>query len=252
MKIKKLIVKHEYLLLALSTGLFLGVVLFIYQGYNIDQGISSSGHNLLFRSLSFALLTSAIFYTSEIGLEQLHVRINLFWRRLLQIGLGTTVVFFLYNYFWQWNDLYFQSYLKLLAEFTGVMIIPIVFHFLIYKNKLIDNQSPEMLKISSANGKQVVSLRKHDFLMAKAEDNYVKLFYIKNGDMEQLLLRATLSHIVNQINQPEVLQCHRSFVVNRENIVHQEKKNNKLLLTIQGYPLPVPVSPKYQQQFVFE
>lgn len=252
MKVTITALKREVLLLAAITGLFLGIVLFIYQGYNIHTGISISGHSLLIRSILFALLTSIVFLSTEILIEYLKINIRLVLRRLGQTLVAGSLVFLLYNYFWQWTDLSIYSYVKLLAEFAGVMIIPLTFHFLIFRKAGDKDTVSEMLKIGSANGKQVIRIRKQDFLLAKAEDNYVKLFYLKNGNPEQHLIRATLSQIIKQINHQDVQQCHRSFVINRENIVFQEKKNSKLLVTIKGYPLPIPVSPKYQEQFAYE
>jgi DNA-binding LytR/AlgR family response regulator len=47
-----------------------------------------------------------------------------------------------------------------------------------------------------------------------AEDNYSRLFYLKDGNLREKLLRITLKGIEQQIEHPDIVRCHRSYMVN--------------------------------------
>lgn len=67
----------EKWLVTLLTGFSLFFVLFIYQGYNIQAGVSYSGHSLLFRASAFGFLTSLTFFINEFYLSDLFSSIKI-------------------------------------------------------------------------------------------------------------------------------------------------------------------------------
>jgi adenylate cyclase len=47
-----------------------------------------------------------------------------------------------------------------------------------------------------------------------AEDNYSRIFLLEDGKLREKLLRITLKGIEQQIQDPDIVRCHRSFIIN--------------------------------------
>jgi DNA-binding LytR/AlgR family response regulator len=73
----------------------------------------------------------------------------------------------------------------------------------------------------------------------KSEDNYVFIYYLKNDEIKNKMLRSTLSNIHKQI--PKLIKTHRSFLVNPEYIKNLKgnSQNAKLSLHIDSVIIPV-------------
>jgi DNA-binding LytR/AlgR family response regulator len=53
-----------------------------------------------------------------------------------------------------------------------------------------------------------------DLWYVSAEDNYSRLFWKENEQMQERLLRITLKNLEPQLEDPAIVRCHRSFLVN--------------------------------------
>lgn len=245
--------KHtkEYLI-TLSTGLMLFFVLYVYKAYDIQQNDSYSGHSHLFRSIVFGLATSFIFFINEFLLAQkvlkkpLQTLSYISWITW-EIFTGTNVTFLLFNYFWNWTELYWFAYFLLLFEYTCVVIFPI---FII--NKLYQKQSKaksEILYFYSENGKNKISLQPDAFLYLKSEDNYIKVFYLSDNQVKNQLLRNSLKNIETTYSKsPYILRCHRGYIINPKKIIKTFENNRNFQVEI-AHHITLPVSQKYRSNF---
>ncbi|MDW7690853.1 LytTR family DNA-binding domain-containing protein [Flammeovirgaceae bacterium SG7u.111] len=238
------------LFLSVLSGLFLGFSLFVYQAYNIPTGISASGHSLGLRALAFGLTTSLLFAGNEYIYHRF-LKLKLLLWRSWEIWCGATATFLLYNYFWNWFDLLPETYFRMFAEYFGIIIIPLSAAYFFEKNAFKEKETQQELPLvfTSSNGKQSIQMEAEDFLYAKAEDNYVKIFYLKNNEPKSVLLREKLSNIEKQLIVSQFARCHRSYLVNKANISHVEKKNQRVLLHLKNVEDPLPVSASYVQEF---
>ncbi|NGP75280.1 LytTR family transcriptional regulator [Balneolaceae bacterium YR4-1] len=243
--------KLEYLL-TLSTGFFLFVVLYLYEGFNIQQGLSLSGHSLLFRALSFGALTSLSFYINEMYTKKMFrpdsVLQLIAWHSW-EIFKGACLTFLLFNFFWNWTEFTWASFSLLLGEYTIVMIFPIAVSYLAAGQAKRATFSESMLVFESENKKDRLAVHPENFLYITSEDNYIDIYYLLSGKVEHQLQRNTLKNIQSAFREnPYLKKCHRSYLVNPQNIrqIHHSGKSMKLNL---GHQIEIPVSGKYFSEF---
>lgn len=62
--------------------------------------------------------------------------------------------------------------------------------------------------------REVLSLGPETLVYLHAGGNYVDVHYLRNGAPATTLLRTSLSGLVAQVDQPALVQCHRSYFVN--------------------------------------
>lgn len=248
----------EKIVLTIFSGLFLTFSLYVYQAYNIHNGISATGHSLLFRALSFGVLTSFIFYINEFWLSpMIDWNINKMVWRVWELWFGGTMTFLLFNYFWNWQEMRWFSYFQLLLEYVGVIIIPIglsYFAKIHFQNKYsnietVKPSKPEKITFQSSNDKTKLTLFPNDFLYATSADNYVEIIYLVNQQTQKTLLRGTLKDLENQFPNLPFQRCHRSYFINTQNIQIVKKESQKMVVQLKDIDVIIPISKKYQTTF---
>jgi len=99
--------------------------------------------------------------------------------------------------------------------------------------------------LKGGNKNEVVKVEKKDLILLQAADNYVMLFLDKEGKLEKHMIRATLSQLVDQMDDPDILRVHRSHVINFSKAQSLEGKSPNYFVKMQVYPDSVPVSRSY-------
>lgn len=90
----------------------------------------------------------------------------------------------------------------------------------------------------------------HQLKFVEALQNYVQLTFINAaGDLTTQTERATLKHLLSEMEGSPIVRCHRSFLVNREAITSIEGNAQGLLLTLTDCDQRVPVSRTYVDAF---
>lgn len=239
-------------LVSLFTGLALFFVLFIYKAYNIQEGLSYSGHGLLLRSISFGFLTSLSFFINEFYLSSVFLISNLKQKLTWiawEIFMGANLTFLLFNYFWNWTELHWNGYFLMLLEYTCVVTFPILFvHVLARKSKSNLVESGK-LHFQSENGKHRIILRLDTFLYIRSGDNYVEVFYVSDNKVKCELLRNSLKTIETEYAEsPSLARCHRSFIINPTQINQIISTSRQIHLDL-GHGIIIPVSQKYRSNF---
>jgi len=235
------------------TGLFLFIALFIYRAYHVDAVEAYSGHSLFSRALIQAISTSLIFYIFQFHIAS-YLKAKKKFKQLiinvLSIFTGLNVTFLFFNYFYNWTELYWSSYVKFLYEYPLIVVIPILIGYLIGVIRKQNTISSTInLEFSSENGKQSISIKAEHFLYLKSADNYIEIYYRNDESIKKQLFRNTLKNIEQQHHKsPFVRRCHRSYLVNPLNIqVTNQIGVNSLKLFIGEFE--VPVSTKYMKEF---
>lgn len=124
-------------------------------------------------------------------------------------------------------------------------------HYVRNKLELLIDKSPEMqsgktitLHDDSAGGNGL-TIPVADFLYAEVRKNNVIVFYQKNSNVQTHEMRMTLASLIGSIDEPDIIQCHRSFVVNVANITSAKGNSNGYQLLMGNCPNLVPVSRSY-------
>ena len=86
----------------------------------------------------------------------------------------------------------------------------------------------------------------NNLLYLEAQKNNVSVCYLKEGKPTQVEIHTTLSAVIEELKEFEnIFQCHRSFVVNVNNITSAHGNSNGYQLTLGQCTNSIPVSRSY-------
>lgn len=82
-----------------------------------------------------------------------------------------------------------------------------------------------------------------DLILIKSCDNYIEVFYEEDDTIQSNLIRSTISSVNDMTrNYPNLMQCHRSYLVNIDKIDSVKGNSRGYLLTLKGDLRNIPVS----------
>lgn len=95
------------------------------------------------------------------------------------------------------------------------------------------------------------SIKKEDVLYLEAADNYVIIHYLDHKKPAKYMIRNTLKRFEAELPDAGLVRCHRSFMVNMDNVKMIRKEKEGLII---GFELPVelsvPISKTYLDLFI--
>lgn len=105
------------------------------------------------------------------------------------------------------------------------------------KPKLQDN------KITlSTDTSETFSLKLTELVYAAAVDNYTEIYWRNEGKVAVKLLRATLKNIEAQLHNQFMVRCHRSYLINVQEIESISGNTNGYKLKMKNTEVEIPVS----------
>lgn len=115
----------------------------------------------------------------------------------------------------------------------------------------IDHSATPSLRLSFKLGKnKEFSLDTRDLLYVEAMQNYVVLHYLREGLPQTQVIRSTIVNVIKQVSGTAILRCHRSYLVNAENVNTVSGNAQGLKLSIRGEEgVEIPVSRTYIEAF---
>jgi hypothetical protein len=247
-------------LFAISIGVFLALFLLVFQPFGVNNFDPTFHISLEFALAvgAFGVLVTATVAVNEFLLRPLVLR-QLTRRRLIAwlawtFLLVATGVFLLYNWFGNWHDFRWSSYLGFIRDVSLLISLPVA-GFLFYirhewlKSEYVQLQAihlsgpaPRLVHFSSDNGKDQVSVALDDLLYLESQDNYVAVTWVEGGARRASLIRSSLKRLEEILDEPLLLRCHRSFIVNLARVRGCRGNRHGLQLTLEGADRPVPVS----------
>lgn len=99
------------------------------------------------------------------------------------------------------------------------------------------------ISIKGKNQNEEVQFLEKEFIMAKAQANYVDVYYLKNGHLEKKMIRSTLSSIMENITFAE--QIHRSYLVNPAQIKGISGNTRQATIILNYIDDEIPISSKH-------
>ncbi|WP_372647888.1 LytR/AlgR family response regulator transcription factor [Draconibacterium sp.] len=251
--------KKDRYFLVLTVLVFSIFFINVFKPWNIGRWYSDSPIIQFLRLSSYGFISSLVLLITQFPLRKIFhqqtfkLKSYLLWI-LVEIVLISLVYIFLYgnpigNFI---NDFLFSLKYTVL----GIMI-PYSFALLLiyYKkhieeieqlqNKLSGTDKNQLLTFTDEKGKPRFSVRSKDFLYIESTDNYVTVNFILEGKLQRKLLRNTMKNIESQLGSESILRCHRSFIVNIQNVDFVQKENKKLSLHLNSSEVTIPVSEKY-------
>lgn len=258
----------QNLSICILTGLFIAVFLLVFRPFGINNWNSPF---LNLKIAGFGFVTALILLTRYFVIPTLFKNFENTENWTLSFELGTTFitisVIAIANYYYlNLIVLVSVSHIRFLhmAVYTFLLgIFPVsalkVLNYILQLNKYLALASalPEQRQnnknkcgyicVIAENGIDKIRMLLNDLVFIEAEDNYCRLNYFQKGILEKRLLRNTLTHIQNQLHDVAIVRCHRSFMINLNQV-------EKVIGNAQGYrfcirasTLQVPVGRKYNQ-----
>lgn len=96
--------------------------------------------------------------------------------------------------------------------------------------------------------KDCLKIMPDNFLYAEVTKNYVTVYYFDKGKVASKSLRTTLANITESLQEtPQIIRCHRAFIINTDNVVDISGNSHGYQLTLKDIKTPIPVSRQYTQ-----
>lgn len=104
----------------------------------------------------------------------------------------------------------------------------------------------QIISFYSDNQKDFIEFEISDFLYIESSKNYVEIYLWNENKVTQKTFRSTLKRAIDFFSDtPEVIQCHRAFIVNTSKINNVKGNSQGLRLDLENCDIEVPVSRGY-------
>jgi len=271
---------------AVVIGAFVGVFLLLFQPFGI--GIWETSNKTL-KILGFGLATFVITAFTFIVLPRLFSRqfSDERWtvgREILLIA-GNILLIAIANRLYLewlvqqeggsgsggWLGMILVTFLIGLFPTAGAVLLNYVRQLKKYSESASQfiQHSPALLRVDSAepllttpastaitlladNEKDTLTLNVTDLLYIESSDNYCTVVYQQGNKVSKPLLRSSLSRLSAQINQPPIVRCHRSYLVNLDRVERVTGNAQGYKLHLSDDKFTVPVSRQYNDTLVAE
>ncbi|MBU4269002.1 MAG: LytTR family transcriptional regulator [Acidobacteria bacterium] len=111
------------------------------------------------------------------------------------------------------------------------------------------NLSPQVVLLAE-NNRDTFQVTLADLLFIQAEENYIQVYY-KGEKPGRMLLRSSLTRIERQLHPfyPRLFRCHRTCIVNSNQIVNVAGNAQGLKLTLRDTTVSITVARRYVNEF---
>jgi len=154
-----------------------------------------------------------------------------------------------------------QRFLSLLSITVLVLAIPysLTWLWLSLKDKrvklegLTQNTSQEfqerqMITFRDETEKMRFSIKSRDILHVESTDNYVTIYTNDKGKLKKIMLRNTMKRLEKELEGTLIQRCHRSYMVNFENIKQVKLLGTNLYIYMDfSEEIRLPVSKSYAE-----
>ena len=257
---------RRWLLTSAGAGTFVAVFLLVFQPFGSAQWDDPAKPYIL---VGYGLVTFACL----VGLGLMFPRVfrNVFEEKNWTVGREIAWTLFVMVFIALGNILYsqwtmgngFGHLLFWLGITAAVGVIPsTVITLLTYMRLLrkyagddleVKTREPEIspvvasatITFTAENEKDSLTLPVVDLLFVESADNYSEIIFLQNEKTKKTLLRGSLSRFEEQAHHPDVVRCHRSFVVNLQRVGSISGNAQGYKLQLQNYPAPIPVARRY-------
>ncbi len=265
--------KKNRVFLVVFNSVFLILFLNIYLPFNIEQWAGTEEGNYLLILSLFWLIASLIIAFSQFVLRYLFkqnefiIKTYLIWIffEYFIIGIILTIIFSDFNSFISFlMELGFSVRLIFAIAIIPNALVILILSLLKYKREMSEKEeeieelrierkkvvvSNELINLPDDKGSIKFSLPLDDMLYLESTDNYVVVFYTSNGVVKKELLRNSLKKLENVFGDLPLKRCHRSYMVNLNNLSLVKKSGQKMILSLSNTSETIPVSKTYQKEF---
>jgi hypothetical protein len=117
---------------------------------------------------------------------------------------------------------------------------------LITGRKLADDE--KIIELRDASSKNPVKLSTHDLLYVEAAENYITVVWQQGHVIKKEMIRMTMKAANQQINDPLIVFCHRSFIVNLRKVQNIGSHSGVFSVILNGMDIAIPLSGTYKKE----
>ena len=221
------------------------------------------GYGLIcFVMLGLDLWTGPMIFRRQI--EEGNWKVYMHILAMVWLFIRSTAVILLFNYLLGISQFTISGFFVVLGNVVAITSIPAALVILILynyelrlnlqaaqsMNEAVMTSPPEdpnsldtVVTLSDSGEREILSLRPSDLVAVRSADNYVTVFWDRDGSTEKTLLRQTLTNVENTLAQHDVFyRTHRTCLVNLNKIRHIEGNSLGYSLILDGIDEKVPVS----------
>ncbi|WP_027418810.1 LytTR family DNA-binding domain-containing protein [Crocinitomix catalasitica] len=233
---------------AFILGVFLSFIILFLEPFDTNQYESN---NRLLNLLGFGGLLTLVFLLQSILENKWYYNNSKVWTVTYEIisvflffAISGSVIYF-YNHFYI-NGLEYKIASHWWYYRTIVLImIPVIAPVYIYLRQRFGERIVPLAKstiiITGANKNEELIIEKDDLYFIKAIENYIEIGYI---DADKNLITKTFRQSLSKVQQqiPFIEKCHRSFLVNMNQISAIEGNSQSAKITFKDIDKKIPLS----------
>lgn len=235
------------------------LILYLLKPFGLDRAKSSLLPCIMFGVVTF--LAQIIYHFFEVLVSR-HVKVWRVWHEcisifclILFIGICNFLVLCIWLDISVFNFPILLFFLKT-TFIVGIFITSIAI-FVGYNRSLRTQLASMIVKNADEQTAVMVSIHDtavrgtdlqlpiNDFLFAESVNNDMVIYYRQDGKLQSHTYRMTVAQLLNQLPYDNIMQCHRSFVVNINNVVEAKGNSNGYTLKLDSCSATVPVSRSY-------
>ena len=242
-------------------GVVIWAILFVLQPFGFSM---YRGSKFLVAAL-FGLVTSGCYAVYGLSVVRtLHARVKPWriWHQAFTVlGLILFIAvcnFILFSFIFKY-PITLRFFLAFLYWTMIIGIIITTLAIVIDYNRNLRDRMEELLSNTAEEQKDIsVTISDHnvrgndltipinDLLYVEAQKNNVSVCFVKDGKLQTTEIHTTLTAVAEELKDYEnIFQCHRSFIVNVNNITSARGNSNGYQLTLGTCTASIPVSRSY-------
>lgn len=248
---------YSGLIFATADALFFLMFTLAYNPFDMENVLDMGSGRAVFNTLMLSCITYGAILILHTLLFWLRSKINRNW--WTYIGWWTMELFVAAAYMGMYLDLvdpnslgyfaYFSLSLKYNFSITiySHTILNIVFVLIGFIEMTSDKnlENTGLVKFHDYNKQLKFSVARNSLLYINAEENYVRIHYLEDGQEKQFLLRRSMTSIEDAMDKIGLFRCHRSYFVNPSMVSSLKKENGGVITAeISGTKASIPVSKK--------
>lgn len=255
--------------LIITISLFVAIFLIIFQPFGIhliqNKILILSGYGLVtFLVLFINLIVVEHLFPKNFSEKKWTIGKEFLWLLwiIFCIGLGNALYTnYLFDYF-RFNLMFFVQF-QLITLTIGLIPTSILIitkqKYLLQRNiksaQQLNNDlkegqtgifSDSLVRIYSDNERDYIEFNPNDFYFIESSGNYIEIYITENNQLIRKTLRCTLKRAMFFLkNIPEIVRCHRAYIVNSAKITSAKGNSQGLKLHLDHCETEVPVSRNY-------
>jgi hypothetical protein len=259
--------KSNLIRLVFFTAIFALIFLNIYKPFSSEHWYPGVSGFMFFVSTSLIILTGVLvvvisriimyYYTKHHAITYLNYG---FWILAEIFFMALFYTFYVMSI--QKEAEIMQAFQKSITNTSLVLLLPYAILTLFFswqekekrlrqmeENKPEENSKHPVILFHDEKGELRLSIQRSCLLYIESADNYVIIWYLNKNAATKFILRSTLKALEEQLSDAHVLRCHRSFLVNFDQIkiIRREKDGIFLDLGIESVP-DIPISKTYSEK----